>query len=93
MVCTNINKLIFFSNVVKSIRPTYGNKKELAALNPIPYFGQRIKYIINLMQVILYISNAVFIVEDPMQFIDFEWSVSYTFLYMIILQNLCIISK
>ena len=32
MVCTNINKLIFFSNVVKSIRPTYGSKEELAAL-------------------------------------------------------------
>ena len=32
MVCTNINKLIFFSNVIKSVRPTYGNKEELAPL-------------------------------------------------------------
>ena len=32
MVCTNINKLIFFSNVIKSVRPTYGNKEELASL-------------------------------------------------------------
>ena len=33
MVCTDINKLIFFSNVIKSVRPTYGNKEELAPLS------------------------------------------------------------
>ena len=33
MVCANINKLIFFSNVIKSVKPTYGNKEELAPLN------------------------------------------------------------
>ena len=32
MVCANINKLIFFPNVVKRGRPTYGNKEELAPI-------------------------------------------------------------
>ena len=33
MICININNLIFFSNVVKYVRPTYGNKEELAPLS------------------------------------------------------------
>ena len=32
MICININNLIFFSYVVKYIRPTYSNKEELAPL-------------------------------------------------------------
>ena len=33
-VFPNIGKLIFFSNAIKCIRPTYGNKEEPATWNP-----------------------------------------------------------
>ena len=29
----NIYNLVFFSNVIKYVRPTYGNKEELAPLS------------------------------------------------------------
>ena len=32
MICINIDNLIFFPNVIKYVRPTYGNKEELGPL-------------------------------------------------------------